>query len=161
MSKHTLPECYEVTRDGRVISYTKWRGHDWRELVQHLDQGGYPCVRVVIKGKSKRIAVHKLVARAYLGPQPAPGYEVRHLDGNKLNSHAGNLAWGTPKDNADDRERHGRTSRGSKHAATVKGRPSPHKGKHLSDEHKAKLSAAMRGKPWSEARRSAQEARHV
>lgn len=156
MSKHT--PRYEVTADGRVFSVdTNWRGYGVRELQQDLNADGYPSVRIIVNGKRTRYAVHKLVACTHLGPQPAPGYEVRHLDGNKMNNHFRNLAWGTPKENAADRERHGRTSRGAKHSAAITASlPAPHnKGKPLSDAHKANLRAAMLGKPWSDARRNA------
>ena len=112
---------YEVTQEGRVFSVgTNWRGYGRRELVQDLNDGGYPSVRIVVNGQRKRYAVHKLVAHTHLGPQPAPDYEVRHLDGNKMNNHISNLAWGTKKENADDRERHGRTSRGERHSMAIK-----------------------------------------
>lgn len=89
--------------------------------MQHTpNDDGYPSVRIYVDGKRKRIAVHVLVAREYLEPKPSPDYEVRHLDGNKCNPNVGNLAWGTRKENADDRERHGRTSRGEKHSAAIK-----------------------------------------
>ena len=117
-TKHTTR--YEVTCDGRVISHSGWRGQETRELAQQLNTSGYLCVRVVVNGRRKRLTVHGLVARTHLGPQPLPGYEVRHLDGNKLNNHYKNLAWGTRKENADDRERHGRTSRGERHGAAIK-----------------------------------------
>lgn len=51
-----------------------------------------------------------LVALAFIGPAPFDGAHVRHLDGNKLNVHAQNLAWGTATDNEDDKRRHGRTA---------------------------------------------------
>jgi hypothetical protein len=156
MSAHTFQ--YEVTHDGRVFSVdSNWRGYGVRELSQSLNASGYQSVRVVVNGKRVRYAVHALVARTHLGPQPAPGYEVRHLDGNKLNNDFRNLAWGTSKENADDRERHGRTSRGESHSAAVKDKlPLPHnKGKTLSVGHRQKISAAMKGKPWSAARRAA------
>lgn len=116
-AQHTPMERYEVTRDGRVLSYTRWL--DLRELARDINDDGYPCVRVVINGRRRRVPVHKLVAQQFHGPQPAPGYEVRHLDGDKLNPHADNLAWGTRKQNADDRERHGRTSRGAEHSSRI------------------------------------------
>lgn len=118
-AKHT--PHYEVTADGRVFSLdSNWRGLGQRELTQDLNSHGYPSVRVIVNGRRVRYAVHKLVARTHLGPQPLPGYEVRHLDGNKLNNHYTNLAWGSRKDNADDRERHGRTSRGTRHSKAIK-----------------------------------------
>lgn len=47
----------------------------------------------------KCIAVHRLVALTYLGPPPAPGMQVNHRDGNKLNNHWENLEWMTAKEN--------------------------------------------------------------
>jgi hypothetical protein len=118
-TKHT--PGYEVTRDGHVFSVaSNWRGYGRRELNQTPNDDGYPSVRIIVDGKRKRLAVHVLVAREYLPPRPSPRHEVRHLDGTKLNPSAGNLAWGTQKDNADDRERHGRTSRGLRHSEAVK-----------------------------------------
>lgn len=111
---------YEVTRDGRIVSTTNWRGMGTRELAQQPNADGYPSVRVTLAGKRVRYAVHSLVALAHLPPRPSPAHEVRHLDGNKLNPHADNLAWGTRKENADDRELHGRTSRGARHSAFIK-----------------------------------------
>lgn len=114
--KHT----YEVTRDGCVFSLTNWRGYGRRELAQHLNDDGYPSVRIIEDGQRKHYAVHVLVAREHLPPRPSSNHEVRHLDGNKLNPCADNLAWGTQKDNADDREVHGRTSRGASHSEAIK-----------------------------------------
>ena len=111
---------YEVTRDGRIVSTTTWRGMGTRELAQQPNADGYPSVRVTLAVKRVRYAVHSLVALAHLPPRPSPAHEVRHLDGNKLNPHADNLAWGTRKENADDRELHGRTSRGARHSAFIK-----------------------------------------
>ncbi len=120
--KHTpvVLAGYEITRDGRIYSTTNWRGLGRRELAQHPNNDGYPSVRVTLSGKRVRSAVHALVASAYLPPRPTPRHEVRHLDGNKTNPHADNLAWGTQKENAADRERHGKTSRGSKHSAAIR-----------------------------------------
>jgi hypothetical protein len=112
---------YRVTADGRVFAVsTNWRGYGEREMRQTPNADGYPSVRLTIDGKRKRLAVHRLVAREFLPPRPSPVHEVRHLDGDKWNNCVGNLAWGTPKDNADDRERHGRTSRGERHSIAIK-----------------------------------------
>lgn len=114
--RHTL---YSVTADGRVFSDTNWRGYGRRELAQQPNADGYPSVRLSSGGKRKRIAVHRLIAAKFLPPRPSLAHEVRHLDGDKTNNCASNLAWGTRKDNAADRERHGRTYRGERHHSTV------------------------------------------
>ena len=119
MSGHT--PGYEVTKDGRVLSLAhNWRGYGPRELRQDLNDDGYPSVRLTIDGKRTRYSVHRLVAEAHLGARPSPRHEVRHLDGNKMNPHVLNLARGTQKENAEDRERHGRTSSGLSHAAAIR-----------------------------------------
>jgi len=118
MSRHT--PGYEVLPDGRVFSSMNWRGYGRRELQQTLNSHGYPSVRMLVDGKRKRILVHTLVAGRFLPARPSPAHEIRHLDGNRQNSHTANLAWGTRKDNADDRERHGRTSRGPSHSDAIK-----------------------------------------
>ena len=119
MSKRT--PGYEVTRDGKVISIgSNWRGYGNRELRQSLNASGYPSVRLVIDGVRRHLPVHKLVAIAHLPPRPSELYEIRHLDGNRLNSQADNLAWGPSKENAADRDAHGTTSRGAAHSAAIK-----------------------------------------
>ena len=119
MSAHT--PGYRVCEDGRVFSVEhNWRGYGERELQQTPNADGYPSVRLTIYGRRIRLAIHRLVAQSFLPPRPSPNHELRHLDGNKQNSHADNLAWGTQKDNADDRERHGRTSRGERHSRAIK-----------------------------------------
>lgn len=40
------------------------------------------------------------------GLAPVENAETRHLDGDKVNNKPENLAWGTAKENALDRERH-------------------------------------------------------
>jgi hypothetical protein len=121
--KHThTPDGYEVTEDGRVFSVEhNWRGYGRRELQQTPNADGYPSVRVTVCGRRRRIAVHVLVAMKCLPPRPSLRHEVRHLDGDKTNRHASNLAWGTQKDNADDRERHGHTYHMTTEEARAKG----------------------------------------
>lgn len=117
--RHTL-SVYEVWANGRVYSHSNWRGYGSRELQQTPNEDGYASVRVYVNGVRKRIAVHVLVARKFLPPRPSPKHEIRHLDGNRNNPHMDNLRWGTRQDNADDRERHGHTSRGPKHSLAIR-----------------------------------------
>ena len=101
---------YEICEDGTIISHgTNWRGYGSRPLKWSSDGTGYPVVRMVdADGKRRKLKVHYLVCRAFHGEKPSPCHEVRHLDGNPMNNHADNLAWGTRAENASDRVKHGR-----------------------------------------------------
>lgn len=84
------------------------------------DRDGYLRVCVTISvGKYRSIGVHRLVAMAFHGAPPTPRHEARHLDGTRTNNVPSNLAWGTQRDNAADREQHGRTARGERNKGGV------------------------------------------
>ena len=119
-TKFTLYE-YEITDNGKVFSLSSnWRGYGKRELAQQLNSHGYPAVRLVINGQRKKFLVHKLVAERFLPERPSEHHEIRHLDGDKTNNSASNLAWGTRKENAADRELHGKTSKGESHGLAIR-----------------------------------------
>lgn len=121
MSAQHTPD-YRIEADGRVFSISSnWRGYGEREMMWSLNDDGYPSVRITIDGKRKRMAVHRLVAQAFLPPKPSPDHQIRHMDGNKMNPRKENLSWGTAKENADDRSAHGRTSQGANHSKAIKG----------------------------------------
>lgn len=77
------------------------------KLTQRNKSAGYLCVHLSVRGQSKVMAVHRLVAEAFIGSQPID-HEVRHLDGNPQNNYLGNIVWGTKKENRKDRTLHGR-----------------------------------------------------
>lgn len=111
----------EIQEDGSIISLlSTWRGYGQREMIQTIHPDGYKRIRLFQNGKRKSFKVHALVASKFLEPRPTLQHEIRHLDGNRLNNHYSNLAWGTRKENADDREKHGHTSRGEKHSQAIK-----------------------------------------
>jgi hypothetical protein len=117
----THTKGYEVTKDGQVYSIAhNWRGYGRRKLIQDMDRGGYLRVRLTIGGERRPRKVHQLVAFHHLSEAPIGVTDLRHLDGNKENNRADNLAWGTAQDNANDRELHGRTSRGESHSQAIK-----------------------------------------
>lgn len=93
-----IPEGYQVTRDGRVISFKRATPRELRQF----DNGsgyGYPSVWVYQEGRRKHYAVYRLVAAVYLPPRPFPEAVLMHRDGNRANSHADNLRWGTQAEN--------------------------------------------------------------
>lgn len=67
-----------------------------------IDRYGYQ--RVLLNKKRRK--VHRLVCEAFHG-LPKVGQEVRHLDGDRSNNRADNLAWGTRSENVQDAVRHG------------------------------------------------------
>lgn len=77
-------------------------------------RGGYLTVTLQRGPEVKNLPVHRVIALAFHG-LPLEGQEVRHLDGNKLNNAASNLAWGTHVENMDDRAAHGRVPLGEDH----------------------------------------------
>lgn len=103
-----------VTDEGRVLSAERG-SHTVRERRYTPNRAGYLMVYVASAGRN--VAVHCLVAEAFLGPKPTPNHEVRHLDGDCTNNRPENLAWGTHQENIDDRERHGTTARGARNGA--------------------------------------------
>lgn len=100
---------YSVSNLGRVASH---KGSEPRVITGGLVDG-YRRVKLYGESGARFIAVHALVAGAFIGPRP-DGQQVRHLDGDRLNNVASNLAYGTHADNMQDRLRHGRHPMASK-----------------------------------------------
>ena len=117
---------YQVSSLGRVRSVDRTIPHnakgDLRILAGKLltinrPKGRpYGAVALSKNGVVKDYLVHRLVARAFIGPCPK-GQEVRHRDGKSANCKAINLLYGTRKQNMDDCRRHGRLAEGVKQGA--------------------------------------------
>lgn len=106
---------YGVTPDGQVWSLkSNWRGKGVRALKPFLSADGYQRVHLTIDGKSVGHSVHSLVLSAFVGPRPSPRHQARHLDGARTNNRIENLAWGTARENSDDRVAHGTMLSGSR-----------------------------------------------
>src|SRR6478736_336647 len=107
---------YEVSNLGQVRRITSRQGTTaGRVLKGKKNRDGY--LRVSLWNSPNPPVdklVHVLVCEAFHGPRPA-GMECRHLDGDPSNARADNLCWGTPVENAADRDRHGRQPRGETH----------------------------------------------
>lgn len=62
-------------------------------------------------GSFRTVYLHRAVCELFNGSSDG-GLHVRHLDCDKTNNKASNLAWGTPKENASDGVRNGKIKRG-------------------------------------------------
>lgn len=115
---------YEASSDGRIRSVdrvVKCSNEVEKHLkgkvlspCYHSTKHPYPYVQLG-RGGDRMFAVHRLVAWAFLGRQPS-GCQVRHKDGNPLNSAVSNLVYGTPQENQRDRIRHGTAGFGEQHS---------------------------------------------
>lgn len=84
---------YEVSSLGRVRRIAGGAG---ARIGHILSLGktvtGYPQVSLCKNGKPKKVLVHRLVAKAFLG-SPKQGREVNHRNGNKKDNRVENLEW--------------------------------------------------------------------
>lgn len=85
-------------------------GSEWKRKAITGHGNGYLKVTLI----GERRLVHHVVLEAFIGPCPA-GQECRHLDGNPANDRLDNLTWGTRKENAEDRAKHGTKLLGEHH----------------------------------------------
>ncbi|WP_238586644.1 HNH endonuclease [Sphingopyxis sp. C-1] len=98
---------YEVSDDGRIR-------RDGRELKGYVDRYGYRTVLLSYAGLSKRYSVSRLVCLTFHGPSTG-SHEAAHLDGDKGNNAAANLAWATHRENNEHKRLHGTHQAGSRH----------------------------------------------
>lgn len=85
-----------------------------RKLALVAKNNGYLSVTLTDGANRPQVAVHRLVARTFIGECPM-GLHVLHTDGNKFNNHFSNLRYGTPAENVRDTAKHGRQRRGAGH----------------------------------------------
>lgn len=101
---------YFVNKQGSIYSLRAGR------LLKPIDGGrGYFMVTFREGKKTKTVQIHRAVACAWIGPKPFPSAQIRHLNGIKADNRLENLAWGTPKENCQDRILHGVQARGERH----------------------------------------------
>lgn len=100
---------YEVSNLGRVrridtyvntgIKHSEKRLCAGRILKQHQKRNGYLAVDLSKEYKVKTIAVHRLVAIAFLENDDMTKIEVNHKNANKQDNRVENLEWVTPQEN--------------------------------------------------------------
>lgn len=103
-------------------------------LTPTIGSNGYKKVTLYRDGKMHTEAVHRLVAETFIENPLGLPY-TNHKDENKLNNSAENLEWVTPKEN---------NNYGTK-KERIRQKKLGRKRQPFSDEHKAKLSAALKG----------------
>ena len=124
---------YEVSSYGRVR-------HKENGLLQPFtDRYYYVNLYSPVKQKAVKVAVHRLVATAFLiNPENKP--EINHKDGYKLHNFVHNLEWVTPKENRAHASDKGLLNFGEEHPM--------HKGYYLTPSGRyptTKLAAAAEG----------------
>lgn len=82
--------------------------HDYVYMKHSRNTQGYLTVNIGFP--KNRVPLSHLVAFMAYGRWPAPGEIVRHLDDDRLNNYAGNIAFGTQRDNVRDSIRNGKHS---------------------------------------------------
>lgn len=109
-------EFYEVSSEGRLRRLVRSGNYmAGTYLKPYLKPPhGYPYVSLSDgSGKKKWFFVHRLVALAFLGPEP-DGMEVCHYNGDPTDARVENLRWDTHGENLRDAVRHGTHSQSSK-----------------------------------------------
>lgn len=85
---------YKISNQGRVKSYVVDKENG--QLIKHCLVGGYPAIRVRLKGaKHKTMYIHRLVADHFLKQESEKHNYVIHTDHDKVNNRTGNLEWVT------------------------------------------------------------------
>lgn len=85
---------YEITATGEVFSLKRGR----RRLCQY-ESFGYRKVVLFVDGLRAMVAVHRMLAIAYLGMPKSPLMQVNHKDGNKAGNRVDNIEWTTAAGN--------------------------------------------------------------
>lgn len=107
---------YRIGSDGSLWSCrTKGgnTGNKWRKAQPNKRKCGHLFTGLHNKGVYRVVAIHTLVLEAFCGPRPS-GFHCRHLNGVSDDNRLENLAWGTPKENAEDQVKHGVMIRGER-----------------------------------------------
>ena len=135
---------YQVSNIGRVRSLDRYDNRGCKRKGQikkgSVDNHGYLLIGLSKNGKRKYYGVHRLVAFAFVEGY-FEGAHIDHIDTCKTKNIWTNLRWTTAKENNNN-------------PLSRKHNSEAHKGKHLSEEHKKKISEGNKGKTHNEETKS-------
>lgn len=98
---HMLPvgAFYAISSHGRVKRTAPGPG-TWPGRICRLTEveDGRRKVTINLRGQKRKLWVGQMAAVVWVGPAPSNHHEVVHLDGNKANDAAHNLAWMTSRE---------------------------------------------------------------
>jgi hypothetical protein len=101
-----LPNC-QISETGLI------RRLGYGQLARCRVRDGYRlCDLICADDKRRTFRVGRLVCEAWHGPPPSKKHQAAHWDGDSANDHWTNLRWAIPKENANDKFRHGTQQRG-------------------------------------------------
>lgn len=101
---------YSFMADGSVVSHSRRKPF----IMSPIRMGSYVGLQLKgVDGQIHKEYLHRLICEAFNGPCPAD-HVCRHLDGDKTNNKAANLAWGTQTQNNMDKLEHGTAPNGEK-----------------------------------------------
>lgn len=112
---HEVSDQGRVRRLGRMVWHYPSQAHRFspERLLKLNLSGPYPRVGLNVDGTQRVVAVHRLVAAAFLGPRPA-GMQVCHTNGDPTDNRLTNLRYDTSSANNYDQVRHGTHSNARK-----------------------------------------------
>ena len=106
---------YEISDQGRLRRIRRVRTSGPRVLAGCIGSHGYIQTNLVGDGGvSVGARLHHLVLISFVG-QPGKGQHCRHLNGDPADNRLENICWGSAKENAADKVRHGRAPAGLNH----------------------------------------------
>ena len=106
--------AYQVSSFGRVrnTGLLKYRGAGSARILRpNIHKSGYSAHTLGMRGSGRTFMTHRLVAEAFLGPMSG-GLQTAHMDGDRSNNRADNLAYCSAKENTGHKNRHGTMVRG-------------------------------------------------
>jgi len=105
---------YAVSEHGAIRRVRRRHNTKPCDRKPYLCTNGYLYIVVRRPGLRRALAIHRLVAMAFIGPAPSIAHQAAHIDGDRLNNHWTNLRWSTRSENERDKVRHGRSNRGER-----------------------------------------------